>query len=234
MNTIKVYYINMNVFNRVETKYLITKTQYNDLIELIKKNGFNIDKYKRNTIKTLYYDTENSLLIRRSIDAPPFKEKIRLRNYGEKLSDSLYLEVKRKYKGIVYKRRVETNIKDVIDFFNYKHNYDTQIGKEINNFRNHYKTLKPKIMITSEREAYYSDQTDLRITFDFNIRYNNKVLSFNENKYDGLILNDDQVLLEIKSIGSYPLWIVRYLNNNKIFKTKYSKYGNAYIKENLE
>jgi len=226
-----MYYIIMNVFNRIEIKYLISKEQYYNLINLIIDNDMYLDKYKRNTIQTLYYDTSDDLLIRRSLDSPLFKEKIRIRNYGDKLSDKLYLEIKRKYKGIVYKRRIETNIKDTINFFNNKYNYSNQIGKEINQFRNHYKKLIPKMMIISEREAYYSNNSDLRITFDFDIRYRKKILSFNEKESDGMILDSDQVLLEIKTSNSYPLWLVRFLNDNKIFKTKFSKYGNAYLKE---
>jgi len=221
----------MNVFNRVEIKYLISKTEYFKLISLINNYGFSLDKYKRSTIQTIYYDTSNNLLINKSLEKPIFKEKIRLRNYGETLGDNVYLEIKRKLDGIVYKRRIKTNIDDVKKFFINKFDFNTQIGKELNSFRDIYKDLKPNYLIISEREAYFSLTSDIRFTFDFDIRYRNKNLNFNDFKYGIPILNENEVLMEIKSLNSYPLWLTEFLSKNNIYKTNFSKYGNAYKNE---
>ena len=94
-----------NKFERYELKYILSVEQYGVILEEIKKH-LQIDKYGESTIQSLYYDTDNYLLIRNSIEKPLYKEKLRARSYGL-ASDIVFLELKKKYNGIVYKRRVE-------------------------------------------------------------------------------------------------------------------------------
>ena len=222
----------MNVFERYETKYLISK----DKIFLIKKflndNNVFIDKYGLSTIQSLYFDTSNDLLALRSLEHPLYKEKLRLRCYGKADNSSkLFLEIKKKSLGIVYKRRIETNIRECNDFINYYLDYEGQIGSEINYFRNYYKSLRPKILLLYEREAFIDLNSDLRITFDYDIRYRDYDLELSSN-LNGKKLVNDYVLMEIKTSYAYPLWLARFLSDNKIFKVSFSKYGYAYIERN--
>ena len=43
------------------------------------------------------------------------------------------------------------------------------------------------------------------------------------------ILEEGMVLMEIKTAGAIPLWVVQALSKNKIYKSSFSKYGNAYL-----
>ena len=66
-----------------------------------------LDPYGRTVIRNLYLDTESYRLIRRSIEKPVYKEKMRIRCYGPAHPDSpVFVELKKKYKKVVYKRRL--------------------------------------------------------------------------------------------------------------------------------
>ena len=82
-------------FKRLEKKFILTEEQY-----LAVKNAFDLvfvpDEYGETTICNLYYDTEDYLLIRRSISKPIYKEKLRLRTYGIPTNDSVsFIELKK-------------------------------------------------------------------------------------------------------------------------------------------
>ena len=220
-----------NVFRRFECKYLLTREEaikfqnYIDNNNLIAK-----DIYPNSTIQSLYYDTPSYLLIRRSIDKPDYKEKIRIRTYTVPSKDTnVFLELKKKYNKIVFKRRVILPLKEAEDFLKSDElKLDGQIGNEINYFKTFYKELNPSFLIIYDRLAYQDINSDLRITFDTNIRYRDDNLSLSNEPTGKLLLNSNEVLMEIKTCGGYPLWLCKYLSENKIYKTSFSKYGTAY------
>ena len=79
-----------------------------------------LDRYGRTPIFSLYYDTPDSRLIRASLEKPAYKEKIRLRSYGPAdASSPVFLELKRKAEGVVYKRRVQTSLEKTEAFFSF-------------------------------------------------------------------------------------------------------------------
>jgi len=95
-------------FNRYETKYLITKNQQETILKAIGER-IKPDEYGKSTICNIYYDTPDYLLIRRSMESPLYKEKLRLRSYGvANKRTPVFLEIKKKYNSVVYKRRVIT------------------------------------------------------------------------------------------------------------------------------
>lgn len=210
----------ITVFKRYELKYILSSDQYDSLLNIIKDN-MRADEHGRNSIQSLYYDTDDYLLIRRSIEKPEYKEKLRLRSYGLANEDSLvYLELKKKYESVVYKRRIESRLKDL----GIKNN--SQIENEIDYFKRFYKNLNPKMLLIYDREAYFKD--DLRVTFDHNIRYRENDLSLTSSLEGNPVLKDNRVLLEIKTGTSIPLWLVRRLDKEHLYKTSFSKYGEAY------
>ena len=159
------------VFKRVEKKYLLTEEQYNNLI---KECGDNItaDEFGLHTVCNIYYDTNDYELVRKSIEKPVYKEKVRLRSYDTPNGDTkVYLELKKKYDGIVYKRRITLPLNEATKYLeNKKIEKDDQISREINYVLNSYDLL-PKVYLAYDRKAYYGDESsDLRITFDTNIR----------------------------------------------------------------
>ena len=213
-------------FERVEIKYLLKREQFNIIIEEI-KSYMKPDIYGKSTIQSLYFDTDTDLLVRRSIDKPFYKEKLRLRSYGiANMNDNVFLEIKKKYNGIVYKRRITIPQSDVKSFINNELNFDSQIGQELNYFRNYYKTLKPSTLIIYDREAYFDG--DLRITFDTNIKYRKFDLTLDKGFYGNPIIQNDEVLMEIKLANAMPFWLVNILEVANAHKTSFSKYGRSY------
>ena len=98
-----------DIFERIEKKYRITAAQKEAVLREIGGRLLE-DRFCRSTIQSLYLDTPDHRIIRNSIEAKGhsvYKEKIRVRSYGTPgREDKVFFELKKKYKGIVYKRRV--------------------------------------------------------------------------------------------------------------------------------
>ena len=104
------------VFNRYEKKYLMTEPVYRELRKRLEPY-MQVDMYGLTTILNLYFDTPDGLLVRRSNEMPEYKEKLRLRSYGvPKLGSTTYLEIKKKYEGLVNKRRVGMTLQEAYDY----------------------------------------------------------------------------------------------------------------------
>lgn len=222
-----------NVFKRYELKYLINTEQYEAIRHKLSEHMVE-DKYGKSTISNIYFDTPNDLLIRRSIEKPVYKEKLRLRSYGTAEKNGIaYVELKKKYDSVVYKRRIALLYDEAIDFLlNRKKIKDSQIVREINYFLDLYGDLKPAEVISYDREAMYErENSDLRITFDKNILCRDYDLSLKKGVYGESILEDGYTLMEIKTGTSIPLWLCDVLSKNAIYKTSFSKYGVAYTKK---
>ncbi len=218
------------VMKRYEMKYIMSPEQ----TEYFKKSiegHMKEDKFGLCSIASLYYDTPNYRLIRTSIEKPPFKEKIRLRSYGLATESSpVFLELKRKAYGIVYKRRVQSTIPLVNKFFYGEGDICAggQINKEITTFRDYYKTLVPACLIIYDRIAYYQPDGDLRLTIDHNPRYRYEQLDLTTSMEGTSLLKEGYTILEVKVQQAVPLWLSEILTKGRIFKGSFSKYGEAY------
>ena len=219
----------ITVMKRYEMKFILTREQLEFLKDALKEHMV-IDQYGKTSIASIYFDTPDYRLIRASIEKPSYKEKIRLRSYGlvEK-GEPVYLEIKRKCEGIVYKRRVETSESGVINFLNKEDDLaEGQIAKELAYFRDYYKHLEPKIMIAYDRTSYKEIVGDIRLTIDENPRYRTYDLNLHTSMDGELLLPSGQAILEIKVQQEMPLWLVDILSKGKIYKTSFSKVGTAY------
>ena len=218
------------VMKRYERKYILTGEQTAFLLDRL-HGHMELDRYGRTSITSLYYDTPSYRLIRTSIEKPAFKEKIRLRSYGPATPESpVFLELKRKMDGVVYKRRVQTTIPLADRFFAGSGEICTggQISREITWFRDYYGTLIPSCMIIYDREAYFEPGGDLRLTVDFLPRYRTSSLALDVSM-DGLpLLAPDQAILEIKVQDAMPLWLTAILDEGRIYTASFSKYGEAF------
>ena len=218
------------VFERTEKKYLITTEQRNLLLQKI-DDKIMPDQYGKSTICSLYFDTDDYRLIRNSIDKPLYKEKLRLRSYSVPYDESeVFLELKKKYKGVVYKRRKTMKYNSAKEYI-YEHHLpdNSQIMKEIDWTVNFYKGLKPKMFIAYDRCAYFGiDDENLRITFDMNIRYRTDKLTLSAGSFGEKIIDDDLCIMEIKALRAMPVWLCSILNELKIYPSSFSKYGTAY------
>lgn len=225
--------MDINVFKRVEKKYLLSEDLYQKLFEKM-NNYITVDTYDFSTICNIYFDTDDYLLVNRSIEKPIYKEKVRLRSYGiPKKNSKVFLEIKKKYKGVVGKRRVSAPLKEFYKYFNTGKypNVDTQIMNEINYCFKFY-NLKPKVFLAYDRYSYKGkDDSNFRITFDKNIRSRTDNL-YLENGDNGMLLLDKNCyIMEVKTLGAYPLWFVQILSELNIYPTSFSKYGNVYKKQ---
>ena len=219
------------VFKRYEYKYMLTPEQKAEVLKAIEPY-MKLDKYGRTTIRNIYYDTDTYLLIRRSIEKPTYKEKLRIRSYGSATEDSkVFVELKKKYKSVVYKRRVSLPCNEAMDWIarkNHCHKHN-QICDEIDYFIDYYKTLHPTVFLSYEREAYFTKEpSDFRVTFDENILVRQDELDLTSEAYGTPILPEGKIMMEIKCSGGMPLWMTEVLSREKIFKTSFSKYGTAY------
>ena len=233
------------VFKRVEKKYLLDAESFQNMLDGIKEHMY-MDPYNINgeyyTLCSLYYDTDDKRFIRHSLSGPVYKEKLRLRSYGVPDEDTkVYLEIKKKFKGVVYKRRSGFIYRDAIEFLDrrempeIKGKMNPQVVKELYVFLKENPGVKPSCLVAYDRLAFFSEEDpNLRISFDKDIRVRMNDLELIKGDYGEPLLEPDMRLMEIKAVGGYPLWLVRLLSENEIRRSKFSKYGKAYIKQKEE
>lgn len=220
-------------FKRYEIKYLVTDEQRDAITEIMGKY-MHTDEFGRSTISNIYYDTPTKLLVRRSLEKPVYKEKLRLRCYGIANDNSkAYVELKRKYDGVVYKRRAEMTYSQAVNYLaGGECPYHSQITDELDYFLGYYANLRPSTAIYYDRVAYYgNDNRDLRITFDDNILWRCIGLDLRMPAAGEQLLEQGKSLMELKVGGSMPLWLADLLNEMALFKVSFSKYGNAYLSQ---
>lgn len=235
-------------FKRVEKKYMLTREQYKAMLLGM---AFRMvpDEHPRYTIGNVYYDTADYDLIRASLEKPVYKEKLRVRSYGVPGDDGLaFVEIKKKFDGVVYKRRVTMTAKEADEWLRggrppkesqpreeVSCSADSafvrsQISREIDWFMKNYRPT-PAVYIAYDREAYAGrENSELRITFDANLRWRDYDVDLRAGDHGSPIIRDDQVLMEIKIPGTAPLWLAHLLSENHIVSTSFSKYG-AYYKQ---
>lgn len=219
-----------NVFKRYEIKYLLDEEQYKEIRSAM-QGRTSEDKFFKSSIRNIYYDTPDYYLIRKSLEKPVYKEKLRVRSYKTANADSkVFVELKKKYNSVVYKRRVSLPYCQAeSSLANGKFEQCSQITNEIEYFVNFYKNIQPSVFLSYEREAYKADDdSGFRITFDRNILYRKDNLTLTSEPYGNPILGNGQILMELKTSGAIPLWMVQVLSREHIYKTSFSKYGAVY------
>lgn len=218
-------------FQRYEIKYVLGRQEKEELLRAMEPY-MRLDHYGRTTIRNIYFDTGSFRLIRRSLEKPAYKEKLRLRSYQQAGSqDPVFVELKKKYQSVVYKRRLMLPEAQAMASLleGSPLPVRSQIAEEIEYFRGYYGALYPAVFLSYEREAYcMSDGGDFRITFDENILYREEDLSLGSRVYGFPLLEEGCTLMEIKTSGGVPLWMCHALARQRVFKTSFSKYGTAY------
>ena len=226
----------VTVMQRYEMKYLLSGAQ-TDFLRRHLEGHMKIDEYGKTSIASLYYDTPDARLIRASLEKPAYKEKLRARSYGIATDSSpVFLELKRKYDGVVYKRRVQSTAPQVGRFFEGEDSLggSEQIQRELAYFRDFYGTLIPACLIICDRTAYFEPGGDLRLTIDWSPRYRTEDLTLTRSMDGRPLLDDGWTILEVKVQGAMPLWLSAALSEGQIFKSSFSKYGEAYRRELLK
>ena len=227
----------IEVFNRRELKYLLSNEDKDALLSIIDQymtsDPFNKGRqtYK---ICNLYLDSSSDELIIKSLEKPVFKEKIRLRSYGRvNLTDTVYLESKKKFEGLVNKRRTPLSLEDAYKYFNegiYPQNssINQQVFREIDYMMRLYK-LQPKVFISYDRLAFFEkNNSDFRLTIDTNIQTRQNDLGLELPISGTQLLSPGTYLMEAKAFKAFPLWFVKFLSSRKLYNTSFSKYGAEY------
>lgn len=221
-----------DVFERIEVKYLLDEMQYRELMKRLEGMAA-IDSYGKTSILNIYFDTPDFTLIERSLEKPVYKEKLRLRTYGIPQDDSnAFIEIKKKYKGVVYKRRITMAYEDAINYLTKgaRPPKESQISQEIDYFMEYYKGIRPAMAISYDRIAMAGiEDPDLRITFDTNIRWRTGDLSLKNGNVGKDILLPGQHLMELKIAGAMSMELARILDELNIRQTSFSKYGKGYV-----
>lgn len=218
------------IFKRYEMKYMLSKAQFEKLKIEMDKHMIP-DEHGKSTNCSLYFDTPSFLLIRRSMEGPLYKEKLRIRSYGVANKEStVFIELKKKYEGVTYKRRIAMKQEAAKRYLLHGKKFeDGQIVREIDYCFKHYEKLAPAMLLTYDRQAFYDkNDHEFRMTFDENILWRDYDLSLEKGIYGKPLLKEDQVLLEIKVAAAIPRWLVEFMTANKIYRTSFSKYANAY------
>ncbi len=215
------------VFKRTEAKYLLDCRQKERLCALMGE-WMVPDEFGATTIRNLYLDTPSLLLARRSAEHPLYKEKLRIRSYAAAgTEDEVFLELKKKYDGVVYKRRCRMKLKDALALCQGRRRPRGQIQEELAYSALHDGGIGPVAQVAYEREAFFGrDDRDLRLTFDHEVRARWEHLNLVSAEGTPLIASGC-FLLEIKTPKAMPLWLVAFLSEEQLRKTSFSKYGEA-------
>lgn len=237
-------YMSIEVFNRYEKKYILDKDIYMNFKKEI-EGYMEPDKHNKDgniyTISNIYYDTVNNDLITRSIQKPPYKEKLRLRGYGApKYEDMVFLEIKKKYDGIVNKRRSSMKLCEALKMLEsgrmeeIQPYMNEQIIREIEYMLSNHEII-PALYLAYDRYAYFDvNNKDFRLTFDFNVRSRREDLDLSKGDYGELLFDEDTVIMEMKATHAVPLWFARLLSKYKLYPISVSKYGTEFKKNLLE
>ena len=244
-----------DTFERKEVKYRLNAKQHREVLDAL-AGRMVADEYGRTRITSLYFDTPTRDLIARSLEKPLYKEKLRLRWYGTPTSgERVYVEVKKKHDGIVYKRRVGCSLTAAYAYLMGRVPYENacvqnplsdqlqqdealtlhsiQIAREIDAFAARYRNLRPSMYIVCERTAYApvpgADAEGLRITFDSGVAYRDVLAGEREaGSAFHPLLGLGETIMEVKTAGAYPPWLVEVLGGCQAYPSSFSKYGAAY------
>ena len=154
-----------------------------------------------------------------------------MRSYGVPADgDGVFAEIKKKYAGVVYKRRITLPPTDAAAFLRTGKSAAPlgQIGREIAWFQRTYRA-EPKVFLAYDRAAFAGvDDPAVRITFDTDIRWRTTALDLRRGDYGTPLLPPGQILMELKLPGACPLWLSRALTDIGARQTSFSKYGACY------
>ena len=219
------------VFKRTEIKYLLSEEQYVALMQRLQGMA-EIDRYGESDILNIYYDTPDFNLIRTSLEKPVYKEKLRLRSYGIPKDESTsFIEIKKKYKGVVYKRRIDAPYEKAKNYLDGQGELlqKSQIKAEIDAMKKGYAGLRPAMAISYKRIAMAGVQDpNLRITFDRQILWRTDKLDLKEGPKGEDLLQPGQRLMEVKIANAFPMELSRIFSELGIFPVSFSKYGRGY------
>lgn len=231
-------------FKRIETKYVVAKTDLAALIEDLKTYLVE-DDYPTSTISNIYFDTEQFDMIQDDSQGTKRKEKIRMRTYLSQVQpdSQVFLEIKSKDSaGVGRKYRLLSTPQSITQFMT-KGQLDSSIKdqmmiEKIQQLQEEYQqAIIPRMYIYYDRFSLKEKKeisgfpyNKIRITIDQNLTYRDDNVSLFSGKDGFPLLNEDIVIMEIKAPGRKPQWLQDILDQYGLVEQKFSKYSCAYHK----
>ena len=221
------------IFRRTEIKYILSEDKIKSLMWLIEPY-LKKDQYFKSTNCSIYFDNKNRYLAIHSLEKPLYKEKVRIRSYGvPKPDDIVFLEIKKKYKGIGSKRRIPIKLSDLNNYLKTgRLDSNSEIIKaELDACFKRY-NLKPTMFLAYDRTSYCDkDDPTFRVTFDRNVRSRNTNLALEKGDFGKNFFKNGEVVMEVKALDRFPFYFVHALSKLKIYPSSFSKYGRVTEKE---
>lgn len=222
-------------FKRYERKYLVSKSKAQDFLSLV-SDRLSFDAFcvggRKYRIYNIYFDTDDFAVIRESVSKPAFKEKARFRAYDNYAETGMgFLEIKRKIRGVVVKRRIALSEPDALRFVStgvLPPDLDGQMARELKWYFD-CNDVGPRAYISYDRMAFFcTDDKNIRVTFDDNILYRTHDVSVLAGDDGQSLLPSDICILELKFAEAMPVWMASALSECEIYPHSFSKYGNVY------
>lgn len=238
----------MDTFERKELKYLLDSRQRELFLQAIAGRVVPAE-FPEGDVSSVYYDTPDYLLANRSLKGGTYKEKLRVRSYGQGAGQPVFVELKKKFKGVVYKRRVRCTqaaadaflagmdyreavsrwpLADALqqaECFGFR---QLQIAGEIAWMRDRLEGLAPRMRVDVRRTSLVgAEDSQLRLTFDDDARFA-PVKGRHGVGAARPLLEAGQTILEVKCAQALPMWLVQALDGCGARPQSVSKYGRAY------
>ena len=224
-----------NTFRRMEKKTTLPSDRARELMERLLLY-MDYDSYNKDgapyEICTLYYDSPDDHVIRRSVALPYYKEKLRLRSYGTPApEDTVFLELKKKQDGVGTKRRARLTLREAERFLETGQHpaglsyMDEQVLREIDYYRSH-EEVAPRVCVSYLRTAFHGrEDPSFRVTFDTDIRSRRHDLRLSAGRHGEPLLTEGTTLMEVKFSGAVPLWFARLMSEFSLSFHTFSKVG---------
>lgn len=224
-------------FQRIETKYLISKELYQTLLAAFEPHLV-ADAYAHSSISNVYFDSSDFQMIQDSVDRLHGREKVRMRTYDKAphQDSEVFLEIKKKEGEFGKKYRMTASVKAVEDLVvsglvadGVADERVERVVTEVNALQDRYGQLLPKMYIAYKRYslAGIADKK-VRVTFDTDVICRPHQVSLTDGRYGFPLVSQDQVIMEIKVPGVCPAWLQDILDEHGLADQPFSKYVTAY------
>ena len=208
---------------RHEEKYLIDYRQY-AILKSRALEALTPDAHGGSyTVTSLYFDDAMDTALLEKQDGLARHTKFRVRTYD---GDDSFIKLERKVKqGILTQKQTAAITREQIPFLGIETDRFDGIAKDLA-IQMLSGNLRPAVTVQYQRDAFYFQGTDLRLTFDTDLRIlPPSVESLFERNTPGIpVLNKNTVIMEIK-YGSYLPAFIRNLTAVSATQLSVSKYA---------
>jgi hypothetical protein len=224
---------------RFELKYLIpepTALQVRDFVRsYLEMDEFSVGRPNYSyPVHSLYLDSDDLRLYWRTINGDKNRFKLRLRYYSLSSDSPVFFEIKRRMNNCILKQRGGVRHEAIESLLR---GHFPEPGFLISKAPNHLMAVqrfcqsmnelhaKPKVHIAYDREAYVSDNDEVRVTMDRNVCAEPNLLTSIKIKMVTPARSFvDNVILELKFTNRYPDWFRELVRAFHVMQCGAAKY----------